>query len=299
MPLGRKVFVIHGRDKRARREFFTFLRAIGLSPIEWSEALAEAGGGAPMIGDVLDKVIRPDRAVIVLLTPDDVVHLKPEHADDADDPELELSGQARPNVLFEAGMAFGRHPEHTVLVEFGKVRKFTDIAGRFIVRLDGSAESRTKLANQLKAIGCEVSTDGTDWLAAGDLTPPQTRRAPRARAEARSPDRKSTTSATGLEQPKFTNETGTWDVEMGNFTVRTRRFGGLVVHGEIVNHQSGALTLALKATFYDAHGKILGSADGIVHQIRGGERRTFELSTSEEIEIYTRVHVHVDTGIKR
>lgn len=50
----RKVFVIHGRNEPARKGLFAFLRAIGLEPIEWSEAITMTGQGSPYIGDVLN-----------------------------------------------------------------------------------------------------------------------------------------------------------------------------------------------------------------------------------------------------
>ncbi|MGW6032464.1 TIR domain-containing protein [Gordonia terrae] len=53
-------------------------------------------------------------AVIVLMTPDDIVQLGDEFASGPDAPETAPSRQARPNVLFEDGIAFGRHPKQTV-----------------------------------------------------------------------------------------------------------------------------------------------------------------------------------------
>jgi hypothetical protein len=41
IPNPRHVFVVHGRDERLRREFFAFLRALDLQPMEWSQALSE------------------------------------------------------------------------------------------------------------------------------------------------------------------------------------------------------------------------------------------------------------------
>jgi hypothetical protein len=287
MDLGRKVFVIHGRDGHARRELFTFLRALGLEPIEWAEALAESGGGAPVIGDVLDTVITAKRAFIVLLTPDDIAQLRPELAHDDDELEVRPTGQPRPNVFFEAGMAFGRHPEHTILVEFGKVRRFTDIGGRYIVKLDGSDTSRTKLRNRLEAIGCDVKQHGTDWLKAGNLTPPETASLTPAAATATRPR---------PNQPEFSSNAGKWNVELENFTA-SRSGLGVVMYGEATNNEPTALTFVLKATFFDADGMILGSADGFVNEIDSGERRTFELRASERIENYTRVHIHIDNCI--
>ena len=76
-------------------------------------------------------------AVVVLLTADDEALLRRRFRK-AKEPihEINLTGQARANVLFEAGMALGRKPESTVLVQIGEVRPFSDIAGRHIVHLE-------------------------------------------------------------------------------------------------------------------------------------------------------------------
>ncbi|MFJ8846615.1 TIR domain-containing protein [Streptomyces cyaneofuscatus] len=69
------MFVIHGRSDRARRGLFEFLRAIGLDPIEWSEAGRMTGKGSPYIGEILDAAFGSAQAVVVLPTPDDVTYL--------------------------------------------------------------------------------------------------------------------------------------------------------------------------------------------------------------------------------
>lgn len=165
-----KVFVVHGRNSAVRDAMFEFLRAIGLKPIEWNEAVQATGRPTPYIGDILDAAFPQAQAVVVLLTPDDEVRLRSEFAQ-ADDPphEVEFSGQARPNVLFEAGMAMGRDPGRTVLVEIGVLRPFSDIAGRHVLRFDGSSPRRQDLAQRLQSAGCEVDLDGTDWHTAGDF----------------------------------------------------------------------------------------------------------------------------------
>lgn len=126
----RKVFVVHGRNDQLRRAMFEFLRAIGLNPIEWSVAVWMTGTGTPYIGDVLDVAFTQAKAVVVLLTPDEVAYLQAAYGSHPDDPDTQPAPQARPNVLFEAGMALGRHPRCTVLVEVGEMRAFSDIAGR-------------------------------------------------------------------------------------------------------------------------------------------------------------------------
>jgi predicted nucleotide-binding protein len=95
-----KVFVVHGRNTEARTAMFTFLRAIGLAPIEWSEAVRLTGEGSPYIGRVLDAAFEAAQAIVVLLTPDDVAYLRREYASSDDDPETTPLAQARPNVLF-------------------------------------------------------------------------------------------------------------------------------------------------------------------------------------------------------
>ena len=165
----RDIFVIHGRNKEAREAIFTFLRSIGLNPLEWSELIAQTHQGSPHIWDILDKAFEGERAVIVLLTPDEIVRLHPDYAESKNDPECQLSLQARPNVLFEAGLAMGKNPEKVIFVEFGSIRPFSDISGRLTVRLEDTPESRNELANRLKTAGCAVNTDGNDWINAGDF----------------------------------------------------------------------------------------------------------------------------------
>jgi predicted nucleotide-binding protein len=176
---GTTVFVVHGRDKQFKDAMFTFLRALELRPLEWSEAVKLTGQPTPYVGTVLDTAFRVAAAVVVLLTPDDEAQLR-EVLRSPHDPryESQLTGQARPNVLFEAGMAFGRNPDNTVLVQSGDVRPFSDVAGRHILRLGNDATSKQQLALRLADAGCNVNTNGTDWLTAGDftLTPNRPRR---------------------------------------------------------------------------------------------------------------------------
>ncbi|MGO8945166.1 MAG: TIR domain-containing protein [Syntrophobacteraceae bacterium] len=171
VPDRRQVFVVHGRDDRLRRDFFSFLRALDILPLEWSEALRLTGKAAPYIGEVLDKAFDSAQAIVVLLTPDDEVRLAPElWLSDEEDAEKELRLQARPNVLFEAGMAFGRNPDRTLLVQVGQVKAFSDVAGRHVVRLTNAPESRQDVAERLRTVGCAVSTSGSDWLRQGDFS---------------------------------------------------------------------------------------------------------------------------------
>jgi len=165
------VFVIHGRDEKLRTDFFQFLRAVGLKPLEWSMAITLTENGSPFIGDVLETAFNNVQAIVVLLSPDDEVRLYPELCGDKEkSDEKEIRLQARPNVLFEAGMAFGKCKQRTVLVEVGDVKPFSDIAGRHAVRLTNASDKRKDVISRLQTAGCDVSTDGSDWLKIGDFT---------------------------------------------------------------------------------------------------------------------------------
>ena len=163
-----KVFVVHGRNDNANKAIFSFLRSIGLKPLEWSQIIASMSVGSPYIGDILDHAFSQAQAVVVLLTPDDEARLRDSfRKPDEQEYEISLSPQARPNVLFEAGMAFGRFPERTILVELGKLRPFSDITGRHTVKLNDSSQKRQDLAQRLKRAGCPVDITGTHWHTEG------------------------------------------------------------------------------------------------------------------------------------
>ena len=168
---GNSVFVVHGRNESARVAVFSFLRALKLQPIEWNQAIRMTGGGAPYVGSILETVFREAVAVVVLFTPDDEARLRKKYRKSKEPShEIDLTGQARANVLFEAGMALGRKPESTVLVQIGDVRPFSDVAGRHVVHLANTPTSRQELATKLANAGCNVDTSGTDWLSVGDFS---------------------------------------------------------------------------------------------------------------------------------
>jgi predicted nucleotide-binding protein len=81
--------------------------------------------------------------------------------------ETEFTPQARPNVLFEAGMAIAWDEDRTVLVELGQCRPFSDLGGRHLVRLNDTTQRRRELAQRLAATGLAVDSSGTDWHTAG------------------------------------------------------------------------------------------------------------------------------------
>jgi predicted nucleotide-binding protein len=172
------IFVVHGRDEALRKSMFDFLRALGLNPKQWDHVLREARGNNPFIGNALDEVMEKAQAVVVMFTPDDLVTLKEQFVgSDERITEGKAQAQPRPNVLFEAGLAMGRHAEKTVLVQIGKIKSFSDVAGRHIVKLGESTESRNDLANRIEKIGCKIDRIGRDWLKAGYFVPSEPKQA--------------------------------------------------------------------------------------------------------------------------
>lgn len=175
----KKVFVVHGRNEALRKDAFTFLRSIGLQPLEWHKGLEATRIGSPSIKQILDAMFEQAAAVVVLLTADDTARLKPEFQSRSDPAyEKKYVGQARPNVLFEAGMAFGSHPESVVLISVGSVKPFTDIDGLHVTRLNNTAPKRSEVATKLKAAGCDVDTGGSDWYTTGNFAVDDEKSAP-------------------------------------------------------------------------------------------------------------------------
>ncbi|ABE39399.1 hypothetical protein RPD_2164 [Rhodopseudomonas palustris BisB5] len=170
---GKTIFVVHGRDNALRESMFALLRALDLDPLEWDQAIRRARRGAnPFVGDVIDTVMDQAQAVLVMLTPDDLVQLKGVFVEPHElDTEGRQQSQARPNVLFEAGLAMGRHPEKTLMVQIGHVKPFSDIGGRHMLRFNGSPASRNDLVGRLEMLRCDLVRDGRDWLNVGDFDP--------------------------------------------------------------------------------------------------------------------------------
>jgi len=166
------VFVVHGRNEKLKESMFDFLRAIGLNPLEWSkikaEAMRETEQGAPYVGAIVNEAFKQAQGIIVLLSGDDMARLREEFLTDGDPAyESELMPQARPNVLFEGGMAMGISLKKTIWVEVGRVRPFSDIFGRHVIHLDNSLEKRYQLVQALQTIQCKVDVSGSSWLTAG------------------------------------------------------------------------------------------------------------------------------------
>jgi predicted nucleotide-binding protein len=162
----RRVFVIHGRDDEVTKHMFALLRELDLNPQEWEPLVSATGNTLPSLLDVVSHGLSMGRAqaVVALLTPDDVVNLHPDLRD-GHDPERErrLGMQPRPNVLVELGLALAAYRDRTVVIEFGKLRPVSNLAGLNVIRFDGSSTALGKIVERLKLAQCAVNDSGSDW----------------------------------------------------------------------------------------------------------------------------------------
>lgn len=159
----RDVFVVHGRDLRARDAMFGFLEALGLHPLDWNEMVRRTGKGTPHTLRVIDVGFNMAKAFVVVMTPDDEarLHSDLQEPNDSDD-ERNLTCQPRPNVMFEAGRAFGKEPDRTILVQIGKLRRVSDLEGLNVVRIGRTKAPLQALADRLDTAGCPIDRSAVD-----------------------------------------------------------------------------------------------------------------------------------------
>lgn len=134
--MAKSVFIIHGRDLKARDRVVKFIKSMRL---EWLtfESVSHGLGPNPYIANIILEGIRQADAVVALFTPDEQVAMF------GPDGELEIDNaqgprwQARPNVIFEAGVAHGIAESKTLLVTLGAdVSMLSDLGGKHFVNLD-------------------------------------------------------------------------------------------------------------------------------------------------------------------
>lgn len=168
----RKVFVVHGRDNKIKDSVYSFLRAVDLKPTEWTQAIKATKKTSPYIGEILDAAFSEAQAIVVILSPDEEVMLRHCLCIPSDQKaDFDRAYQARPNVYFEAGLAFGRNPDRTILIEVGNIRSFSDIYGRHVIKLDNSVAKRQEFLVRLEVADCMLDRSGIDWQSVGDFTP--------------------------------------------------------------------------------------------------------------------------------
>ena len=163
----KKVFIIYGRNQKAFEAARDFLRALGLTPSDFNKMVAEAGG-SPYVGQVIVDNMRTSQAVVALFTPDEHASLRSDYHGGHDRPEDKQRWQARPNVIFEAGMAMGIDEKRTIIVTLGATSLLSDMGGRHVLRMSNGVNARDDLKARLKSAGCQIE-EQSDWHSAGDF----------------------------------------------------------------------------------------------------------------------------------
>jgi predicted nucleotide-binding protein len=170
-PDPRKVFVIHGRHDPAREELAVFLRAMDLQPV-WFTDVRKQLGGSPNVIDIVARGMKIAQGVIALFVPEEFASLHPELKKTETGVGVER-WQARPNVIFEAGMAYQRDPARVVLVVLGQAALYTDVAGIHVLRPTNAYDKdshRAILRGTLaEGMQCAVNMHSNDWMTAGDF----------------------------------------------------------------------------------------------------------------------------------
>lgn len=153
------VFVVHGRNTQTLNELTAWLDAVGLHAKAFEDVRAELGG-APTILQVVEKGISEARGVIILITPDELAFLRPELQRNRDTAGDRQRWQARPNVLFEAGLAYAKAGhKRTLFLVAGVAELFSDVGGIVYMGLPQDPESKERLKTALASMGCTVRTD--------------------------------------------------------------------------------------------------------------------------------------------
>jgi hypothetical protein len=171
-PDKEKVFVIHGRDNTARHEMGVFLRSMGLEPL-WFRDVRKNMSGTVQIIKVVEHGMELAQGVLALFTPDEFAALHPVLRKKGESGDAVQRWQARPNVLFEAGLAYGRDPDRVAFVLFGDAKLFTDASGMHVfwpTNEHGPDSSRAQLRGLLGGgMQCMVNKDSDDWMTAGNF----------------------------------------------------------------------------------------------------------------------------------
>jgi hypothetical protein len=67
--------VVYGRNAKAKRAVFDFLRAIDLAPLEWEQVIAATHKPTPFIGEALEAGFAIAQSAIVILTGEDMARV--------------------------------------------------------------------------------------------------------------------------------------------------------------------------------------------------------------------------------
>lgn len=145
LPMGRRVFLVHGHNDGLLHEVARFLEKLALEPIILRE---QPNGGRTIIEKFVDY---SDVAyAVVLLTPDDRGGEKTVQFENQ-------NCRARQNVILELGYFLGKLSRNRVTALYqGEVEIPSDYAGVAFVKIDDQGAWRLELAREVKASGLTI-----------------------------------------------------------------------------------------------------------------------------------------------
>jgi predicted nucleotide-binding protein len=161
-PDPKKVFIIHGRNLKAKYAVEQFLQSLDLQVLDFEVVAADLG--TAVIGDIVRSGMKRARGIIALFTADEAAFLRPEHGGGHERDEDKGRWQARQNVIFEAGMAYGIAQERTIIAVLGGGTKlFSDLAGVHLTYLSNDRADRSRLREKLIGLKCDVNQRTDAW----------------------------------------------------------------------------------------------------------------------------------------
>ncbi|MBD3353869.1 MAG: hypothetical protein GF364_20470 [Candidatus Lokiarchaeota archaeon] len=168
--LKQSCFIVHGRNTQIKDELVKFLRSINIECKEFIDAVNQLKDPNPMIYEMIASLFDRADCVIILMTPDEKVQLRDKFWNGFDSIiDKDIRFQPRPNVIFEAGLAFGINKKKTILVKWGDIYDFSDISGMHFLSLNNSRKSRSDLIKKLKASGLKIKIINEEWLKIGEF----------------------------------------------------------------------------------------------------------------------------------
>lgn len=139
------VFIVHGQDDGAKETLARLLSKMDLNPVILHE---QANEGKTII-EKFESHASAVNFAVVLLTPDDVGHIK-------DKPEL-AKPRARQNVIFELGYFIGKlSRKHVCALYKEGVELPSDYQGVLFIPMDSGGAWKFMLAKELRTAGYDV-----------------------------------------------------------------------------------------------------------------------------------------------
>ncbi len=142
-----EVFIVHGHDREIKETVARYMGKLELNPI----ILHEQPSGGKTIIEKFEKFSNVGFA-IVLLTPDDVIHLK----NNNDKPE----SRARQNVIMELGYFLGKLGRHRVCALYKSgVEIPSDYTGVMYIEIDTAGAWKINLAQELVEANFSINSE--------------------------------------------------------------------------------------------------------------------------------------------